>query len=262
MGASALKEITSKDLAGFVPGFLVALIITSLFQAYSARAQEPQAVAVQLVLALDSSNSISDEEFDLQLAGLAEAFRDEEVIAAIERAGSGDGSGGVAVAVFHWSNAQHQSLTVPWRRLVTAADCLALAEALLKARRELKGGTAISAAVDYALALIEASPFESAQKIVDISGDGPDLHIGSIRMARDRAVTQGITINALAIIDDRENLARYFKGNLIGGPGAFVTTANHFGDYPPAIKRKLLRELNQMPLARLEGEQQARRAPK
>lgn len=214
-------------------------------------------MAVELVLALDSSNSISDEEFDLQLSGLAEAFRDEEVIAAIERAGSGDGAGGVAIAVFHWSNAQHQNLTVPWRRLGTARDCLDLADALLKARRQIKGGTVIGAALDYAVALIETNRFKGARKIVDISGDGPDLHIGSIRMARDRAVAKGITVNALAIIDDRENLARYFKGNLIGGSGAFVTTANHFADYPAAIKRKLLRELNQTPLARFGGLQQA-----
>lgn len=222
------------------------------------QAQETQSVAVELVLALDSSNSITDREFDLQLSGLAEAFRDAEVIAAIERAGSG--KGGVALAVFHWSNAQHQSLTVPWRRLATAADCLDLAQVLLKAERRIKGGTVISAALDFAVDLIEANAFEGAKKIVDISGDGPDLHIGSIRKARDRAVVRGITVNALAIIDDRENLPRYYKGNLIGGAGAFVTTANHFGDYPAAIKRKLLRELGPLPLARFEGQQQAGQA--
>ena len=47
-----------------------------------ARAEQP--VAIELVLALDCSASVDSDEYALQLEGLAAAFRDPEVLAAID----------------------------------------------------------------------------------------------------------------------------------------------------------------------------------
>ena len=44
-------------------------------------------VALELLLAVDTSTSVDREEFALQQRGLAEAFRHPDVISAIERAG-------------------------------------------------------------------------------------------------------------------------------------------------------------------------------
>ena len=60
---------------------------------------------------------------------------------------------------------------------------------------------------------------------------------------RDRLVRDGVTINGLAIEELNDNLTRYFRDNVIGGPGAFVVTADEFSDFRAAKRRKLLREI-------------------
>ena len=55
-------------------------------------------IDVALVLAVDSSTSVSDEEFDLQRGGIAAAFRDPGVIDAISAAGR------VAVSIVFWGS--------------------------------------------------------------------------------------------------------------------------------------------------------------
>ena len=54
-------------------------------------AQAPEArVALELVLAVDSSASVDDREFELQVEGIAQAFAHPEVLAAIESLGELD----------------------------------------------------------------------------------------------------------------------------------------------------------------------------
>ena len=58
-------------------------------------AAQDRPVDLELVLAVDASGSVSDEEFNLQLHGLAEAFRDRSVSQAIRATGDlGDGPHG------------------------------------------------------------------------------------------------------------------------------------------------------------------------
>ena len=62
--------------------------------------------------------------------------------------------------------------------------------------------------------------------------------------ARDAAVARGVTIIGLAILDFDDGLVEHFRDEVIGGPGAFVLTANGFGDFARAVVKKLLQELN------------------
>jgi hypothetical protein len=211
--------------------------LATLFFASTSHAAEP--VDLELVLALDASNSVSDQEFALQAQGLADAFGGDAVIQAVLEGAPG----GVAVAVMQWSNAQHQVTSVPWRVLRSAADGRQLAAELVVMRRRLKGGTAISGALGYAQGLILENAFEGTRKIIDVSGDGPDLHLVHVQRARDEAVDAGITINGLAIVNEDEKLEAFYRHNVIGGDNAFVMTANDFSDYAAAIREKLLREL-------------------
>ncbi len=64
-----------------------------------ALAQE-RSVDLELVLAVDASASVSGEEFDLQVRGLAEAFRHRSVVQAIRAAGDL----GLAVALVQWAD--------------------------------------------------------------------------------------------------------------------------------------------------------------
>jgi len=95
--------------------FVWAICLASLSIANSplAFSQSTQPVALELILALDSSTSVSDQEFELQSQGLANAFGEDAVIkAVIDRA-----QASVAVAVVQWSDARHQSVSVDCRPL-------------------------------------------------------------------------------------------------------------------------------------------------
>lgn len=203
-------------------------------------------VAVELVLAVDASVSVSDGEFDLQVGGLARALRSEEVVAAI-RAVSEQG---IAVAVYQWGNVDEQRLVVDWIRVRDRRDAQALAARVAAAPRLFVGGaTVIRSALDFAAELFDDNGFEGRRHVIDISADGRNNRGLSPSDARDRAVGRGITINALAILNDEPLLDRYFDAEVIGGPGAFVEPAAGYLDFLDAIKRKLIREITGDPVS-------------
>jgi len=90
---------------------LLAVLCLPLFWPSPAVAR-PQ-VEVALVLAVDSSASVNYSEFGLQMRGIADAFRDPAVMAAIQAAGPN----GVAVCVLQWSGAQDMTIVAGWRRI-------------------------------------------------------------------------------------------------------------------------------------------------
>src|SRR5258708_13304062 len=82
-----------------------------LWAATAAPVRGQIAVDVALVLAVDVSLSIDAEEFALQRAGYAAAFRNERVVAAI----TGGSAGAVAVTYLQWSVARGQQQVTGWR---------------------------------------------------------------------------------------------------------------------------------------------------
>ena len=66
---------------------------------------------------------------------------------------------------------------------------------------------------------------------------------------RDRAVSIGVTINGLAILNEDPFLMDFYQRSVIGGPGAFVMSAADFESFAEAIRLKLLRELAPGPTA-------------
>ena len=83
---------------------------------------QEKAVDLELALGVDVSASVSEAEFDLQRHGLAEAFRDPAVQAAVE---AGDG---IAVALFYWAGDQEQSMAVEWSLVSDAASSAEFAD--------------------------------------------------------------------------------------------------------------------------------------
>lgn len=86
------------------------LLIFLALTAPWARSQEAGPVDVALVLAVDSSASISAEERALQRHGYAEALSSPEVVQAI-RMGRG---GRIAVTMFEWGSESEKRVVVPW----------------------------------------------------------------------------------------------------------------------------------------------------
>ena len=92
----------------------------------------------------------------------------------------------------------------------------------------------------------------SDRKVIDISGDGRNNDGPPLSAARAAAKTWDVTINGLPIDNERSRLAsdmdpgqiaKYYREEVITGPGAFIVVAKDFADFERAISRKLLREI-------------------
>ncbi len=207
---------------------------------------QPADVDLLLALAVDASGSIDPDEFQLQREGYAEALTHPSVLAAIRARPRG----AIAVAMVEWGSPAGAATVVEWMRLADGASAIALAEAIRRAPRSPQSWNAIGDALDHCTRLIATSPFHAAERVIDLSGDGPDLrsHILAAT-ARDAAVSAGITVNALAVAAAGqvtragEPLAETYRREVIGGPGAFVVTAEDRRDIARALRAKLIREI-------------------
>jgi hypothetical protein len=210
-----------------------------------------ETVDLLLVLAADVSRSIDDEEFNLQRRGYANAITDPEVLSAI----LGGKHNGIAVTFIEWASAGEQKVVVDWTIIRDGEAAAAIASAIMAAPRSFAGRTAIGAAIDFAVERLRAAPATAERRVIDVSGDGTNNSGRSVTEARDEAVAAGITINGLAIVNDRSTpgfayhtqppggLPKYFVENVIGGPGAFLISVNDFHSFADAITRKLVTEI-------------------
>jgi len=204
-----------------------------------------------LVLAADVSRSIDEGEFDLQRKGYAAALSDPRVLAAIR----GGTNGTIAVCFVEWSGAGEQLVVVDWTIIHDDEDAGGLAATLLAAPRSFIGRTSISGAIDFAMERFAAAKPHSNRRIIDISGDGTNNSGRPATEARDRALAEGVTINGLAIINDRPNpgyafhtqppggLPEWYRQNVIGGPGAFLHVVEDFRSFADAMTNKLVSEI-------------------
>lgn len=227
----------------------VLLVLAGGIAPDSARAEIP--VDLELLLAIDSSDSVDGAEYALQVGGLYDAFRDPAVHQAI-----GNGPlGSIAVTVVEWSGRYQQVVQVPWTRLDGSAAAMAFADQIAGLSRAFdEGVTSISGALDFASQQFAGNGFVSARRVIDISSDGVQNQGRRIDLAREATLARDVTINALVILNEMPDLQEYFGERVIGGFGAFVMAANDYPDYPEAIRRKLLREIGQTPVSRLERE--------
>ena len=213
----------------------------------SAPAMAQTAVDLQLVLAVDASGSVNQYRFDLQKQGYAEAFRNPRVLKAI-RSGI---AGAIAVTVVQWTGPDLQIQVIDWTVIADQRSANAFAGAIEDTPRQLfSGGTSISGAIDHAVGLLlnSAGNYPGARRTIDVSGDGANNRGRPAHLARDDAVRSGITINGLPILALEPNLDRYYYDNVIGGPGAFMVTAQTYEAFAEAVLRKLITEIAAQPM--------------
>lgn len=216
-----------------------------------------------LVLAVDVSRSIDEDEALLQREGYRGAITDPAVVAAIR----GGATGAIGLAYVEWAGDMYQRLVVPWMRIASQADADAFSGRLAgRPRREgptllLDLHTSISGGIDFSRRLMSESPWEASRRVIDVSGDGDNNSGPPAEEARDRAIAEGISVNGLAIVNDRPPFAysgpvpleEYYRECVVGGPGAFVVEAKDFADFPQAIRRKLVREITGLAMALAPG---------
>ncbi len=231
---------------------LIAMIALAWLAAVPARAQdEPgrEPVDLELLLLADATGSIDDVEDNLQRQGYAAALVDPQVLWAIRNGGE---SGRIAIAYVEWAGARSQDVVVDWTVVSDAASASDFAARLLAAPRRVRGTNAIGAAILKGLALIDGNRFEGARKVIDLSGDSAwNPRPPTIASARDVAIGQGVVVNGLAILcsdcsgrPGLGDLEQEFKDQLIGGPGAFVVTADGPAAFAQAVRRKLILEIS------------------
>ena len=211
-------------------------------------------VDLELALLVDVSSSVNDQEYRLQAEGLAAAFRDPRVIGAIRTSAPR----GIAVGVVQWADARHQVLSLRWSLVRSEADALRVADELAVMPRLIHSGhTAPGDALIYGLGQIETNRYDGLRRVIDLSGDGRTNDGQPLRGARQLVLEAGVTINGLAILNEIPLLASYFRDRLIGGEGAFVMTAQDYGDFAQAMIKKLVREISAIPLTHWKGDGEA-----
>ena len=223
-----------------------------LAAALATTAQAPAgAVDLQLVLAVDVSRSIDEEEARLQREGYRTAMRDPAVVAVM----SGGLLGAVAVAYVEWAAYTSQELVVPWTRIASAAEAQAWSDRLERSPRQSRNWTSLSGALRFSRQVLAECPWEGTRRAIDVSGDGVNNNGPPAEDERDRLVAEGVTINGLPIVNDRPNfgvrpggeLEPYYRNSVIGGPGAFLIVAEDFNAFGAAIRRKLIQETAELP---------------
>jgi len=218
----------------------------------SSSALAQQQVDLLLVLAADVSRSVDDHEFELQREGYAAAIVNPRVLKAIQSAGE---HGRIAVCFFEWSGPVSQNVLVDWTMIANGDDAREFAHRLRQAPRAFRDSTSISGAIDFAMSLFPLSAFKSERRVIDISGDGTNTNGRSVLAAREEALAAGVTINGLVILSPEPlpsfpyhthppgGLASYYEQNVIGGPGAFVLTADGFETFGQSLISKLIKEV-------------------
>jgi hypothetical protein len=206
-----------------------------------------EAVDLELVLLADATGSIDNAEIAFQRKGYAEALASEDVLDAI-RSGAHQR---IAVTYVEWGSFESQDIVVPWTVIDGEATANAFGQALLAAPRRAGGRNAIGQALVFGKALIETNAHEGYRKVIDLSADSANSWNGiPLSLAREQVVAAGITINGLAILcrscsgrPVTYDLEQAFEDTIIGGPDAFVVTADDMQQFSTAVKRKLVLEI-------------------
>lgn len=220
----------------FVRRLACALLLAASGQGAAAGART---VELELVLGVDTSMSVGLDEFALQIAGYAAAFRHPEVVRAIEAS-----AGGIAVTLVQWADSYQQAVSLDWTWVGDRAGATAFGDRIAGVGRRFIGpGTALATALGYCLRRFEDSGFEGQRRVVDLSGDGRDNRGPRVTLIRALALTAGITVNGLAILNEEPFLDRYYERQVIAGADAFVVAAADYADFAEAIVKKLVREI-------------------
>ncbi len=198
------------------------------------------ACALELVLAMDVSGSINAREYALQAGGLADAFEAPALIAAVETL-----EGGMLVTLTQWSGGSRQRHVTGWHHVSDGPSLAGFAEAIRQSPREWRNfSTAIGEALIHASLVSETAPATCARRVIDVSGDGVSNEGRPPKPEALALADRGFVINGLVIRGADPDPVEHYIEEVIAGPGAFVEVAENFEDFPRAILRKLLREID------------------
>lgn len=195
--------------------------------------------ALELIMAVDVSGSVDEREFTLQTEGMAAAFEHPSMIRAIEAQ-----EGGVLATVTQWSGRQRHKQVTGWFLMEGPADMAAFATAIRQSGRDWRNySTAVGEALIHAGEVGATAPHACKRKVIDVSGDGVSNEGAAPRPIANQLAAQGYTINGLVIRGDSPDPVAFYEREVLAGERSFIEVARNFDDYPRAILKKLLREI-------------------
>ena len=217
-------------------GLMAILLLVSLLASalVAAPAQAADSVTTQMVVCLDGSGSIDDDEWTTLVEGLAEAVNNEVPTNGILELGVIQFSGGLPA----WARVE-----VP----MTVIDSPATANTVATQIADIVQGkltTPMAAGIDLAVSLITGSPnFSTATwQIINISSDGVPNMPGASEAtgkaaaiaSRSAAIAAGIDeIDAEAVGFEADDM-EWMRGSLVHQqPGVIVTAPDGYPPRPP-----------------------------
>ncbi|MCW5771606.1 MAG: DUF1194 domain-containing protein [Rhodospirillaceae bacterium] len=228
------------------------LLLGALLAAAPARADGPEAVDLELVLAIDVSGSVDEEEAALQRHGYLRALLHPQVLQAI----TGGERRKIGVTYVEWAGYHYQRVVADWSLISDKASAEAFVAKIRAVPVSTERWTSISGAIEYSMKRFAVSPFRGTRRVIDISGDGRNNNGRELAEVRAEALAKNIVINGLPIVNDRptrwgtppeRDLDLYYRDQVIGGPGSFYIVAKGFEDFANAIRTKLVREISGRP---------------
>ena len=211
-----------------------------------ALAETKKPVDIAIVVALDRSESIDEDDARTQIDGLVYALRQSR----FRQAAGAGWHGQIGLSVIAWSSFGRHQVLLPWIR-ISGGRQADIAAALLEMdhmRREWArhgSQTDVGYGIEMGIKQLEALPWPAGQGVVNVVADGIS-NIGHVATVdRDAAVAKGITVNGLIMARGSaiEVLSRYFRREVIGGPTAFLQVSASNEDFANAMLRKLLLEM-------------------
>lgn len=200
---------------------------------------------VNIVTALDISESIDSGATAIEIDGMAAAIVAPEVIGAIQAGRQGR----VGFAIFAWRDGAFPEL-VAWTTIATAADAALVSERLRSSFRSFAASdppspadaphlTDLSGAIDHGAVLLLTAPYAANRSVINVIGNGWDNVGEGPRAARDRVIAAGATVNGVVLGNDPV-LTAYYRSTVIGGPGAFLLSVDDTASMAEVLARKFL----------------------
>ncbi len=195
-----------------------------------------------LLLALDVSSSVSEEEYAIQQQGLASALLSDDVMRAIldNRGGS------VALSVYEWSGRYQQNVIVGWTLLNNRETVLQVARDIAQSKRSYsRFPTSMGFSLGYGAGLFAQAPV-CDRRVLDVSGDGINNDGFGPQLAYRHFPFNDVTVNGLVIAGSDPDVEWFYESEVLKGRQAFLEVANGFDDFERTMTRKLYREISNL----------------
>lgn len=212
-----------------------------------ALAQDPAVKTdINMVVALDRSESIDLQDRARQIDGLVHVLRHRRFIDAVRSGWHGR----IALSVITWSSFDRTQVVLPWVVLERPSDFGLAIDHLIRQQAMFSDAqhgpqTDIALGIGTAVEMLRAAPTLGVKQVINMVADGVDNSGRVAIVDRDEAIEQGITINGLVQARGKavDVVKRFFQRQVIGGPSAFVEAAREPDDFAEAMLRKMTLEI-------------------